>query len=205
MAGRRLFAFGNVCPAVEFVMEIDAFIIPTAAVALAEIGDKTQLLTLVLAARFNAARSIILGILIATLVNHGLSVLLGQWLVDFIPEGWITWIVAGSFLAVGLWLLIPDKDDEESSRFYAYGPFLATLVLFFLAEIGDKTQVATVILAGQYESALLVTLGTTAGMMLANVPVIYLGRKAMDFVPLAYVRYAACALFLLMAIATAFL
>ncbi len=186
-------------------MEIDAFIIPTAAVALAEIGDKTQLLTLVLAARFQAARAIMLGILVATLVNHGLSVLLGQWLVDFLPEGWIKWIVAGSFLAVGLWLLIPDKDDEESSRFDRHGPFLATLVLFFLAEIGDKTQVATVILAGQYESALLVTLGTTAGMMLANVPVIYLGRKAMDFVPLAYVRYSACALFILMAVTTAFL
>ena len=141
----------------------------------------------------------ILGITLATLINHGLSVLAGRWLINLIPAGWGPWLLALSFVAVALWLLIPDKEEAESPLMNRFGPFLATLLLFFLAEIGDKTQVATVILAGQYNSGLLVTLGTTAGMLLANVPVLYLGQKAMTFLPLQYVRYAACGLFLLMA------
>ncbi|GAA0700476.1 TMEM165/GDT1 family protein [Marinobacterium maritimum] len=174
---------------------MDAFIPSTLAVAIAEIGDKTQLLTLFLAARFVQRNAIILGILVATLVNHGLSAWLGAWLVQWIPESWVPWIIGGSFIAVGLWVLIPDKDDEEDGAVLKYGAFIATCILFFIAEIGDKTQIATVILAARYDSLFWVIAGTTIGMMLANVPVAYAGNWLMQKIPLNLARWSACGLF----------
>jgi len=178
---------------------MDAFLSSTLAVAIAEIGDKTQLLTLFLIGRFAGRRgAIVLGILLATLINHGLSAWLGGWLVDWVPAHWVSWIVGLSFIAVGLWVLIPDKDDEEESGSLKYGAFVATCILFFIAEIGDKTQVATVILAARYEELLLpVVAGTTLGMLLANVPVACFGGALMRRVPLHWVRRAACGLFVL--------
>jgi len=185
---------------------MEAFLSSTLAVAIAEIGDKTQLLALFLAARYHRPIAITLGVFVATLVNHALSAWLGLAIASFIPEHWIPWLIAGSFLAIAVWLLVPDKDDEEMGRFAGYGPFMATLILFFLAEIGDKTQIATVILAAKYSTDLLsstaVIMGTTFGMLLANVPVIFAGKWLMDRMPLNLARKAAFVLFVLLAIAT---
>ncbi len=185
---------------------MEAFLSSTLAVAIAEIGDKTQLLALFLAARYQRPYAITLGVFVATLVNHALSAWLGLAIASFIPEQWIPWLIAGSFLAIAIWLLVPDKDDEEMGRFAGYGPFMATLILFFLAEIGDKTQIATVILAAKYStdlwSSFVVIMGTTVGMLLANVPVIFAGKWLMDRMPLNLARKAAFVLFVLLAIAT---
>lgn len=175
---------------------MDALLSSTAVVALAEIGDKTQLLTLLLITRFRARGAIALGILIATLINHGISALIGDWLVSWLPAGWGPWLIGLSFIAVGLWILIPDKDDADTGRFERWGPFVATLVLFFLAEIGDKTQIATVILAAQYQSVLWVTMGTTLGMLLANIPVVLAGNWLMQRVPVRTAHLLACVLFI---------
>lgn len=185
---------------------MEAFLSSTLAVAIAEIGDKTQLLALFLAARYGRPYTIVLGVFIATLVNHALSAWLGLALAAVIPAQWIPWLIAGSFLAIAIWLLVPDKEDDEMGRFAGYGPFLATLILFFLAEIGDKTQIATVVLAAKYStdfwSLLVVIMGTTVGMLLANVPVIFAGKWLMDRMPLNIARKAAFVLFVLLAIAT---
>ncbi|WP_323814822.1 TMEM165/GDT1 family protein [Cellvibrio sp. NN19] len=191
-------------PAKVTIME--AFLSSTFAVAIAEIGDKTQLLALFLAARYGRPYIISLGVLVATLVNHALSAWLGAVLADVIPAEWIKWIVGGSFIAIGLWLLIPDKEDDEMGRFANYGPFVATLVLFFLAEIGDKTQIATVILAAKFSADMWMTMaviaGTTFGMLLANVPVIFAGKWLMDKMPLGIAHKIACGLFILLGIGT---
>jgi len=185
---------------------MEAFFSSTLAVAIAEIGDKTQLLALFLAARYSRPYIISLGVLIATLLNHALSAWLGAWLANLIPTHWIPWIVGGSFIAIALWLLVPDKEDDDMGRFAQYGPFVATLVLFFLAEIGDKTQIATVILAAKYNESLLMTAsviaGTTFGMLLANVPVIFAGKWLMDKMPLNVARKAAFVLFIVLGIIT---
>ncbi|MFC4347591.1 TMEM165/GDT1 family protein [Kordiimonas lipolytica] len=188
-------------PGIEYSF-MEAFFISTLSVAIAEIGDKTQLLSLVLAARYRKATPIIMGILIATLVNHGLSVLLGAWLADLVPADTLRWIIGVSFIVLGLWLLIPDKADDDEAQFKGMGAFTATLLLFFLAEIGDKTQVATVVLAGKYASGLLVTMGTTIGMLAANVPVVLMGKKAMAAMPLKTIHLVACGLFVLIGIGT---
>ncbi|OZG71180.1 hypothetical protein BTA51_22685 [Hahella sp. CCB-MM4] len=172
------------------------------AVSIAEIGDKTQLLSLFLAARFAHRYAIILGILVATLINHSISAWLGVWVTQYIPVGWGPWLIGGSFILVALWVLIPDKDDGASGALDRYGAFLATTILFFLAEIGDKTQVATVILAAQYQSLILVTLGTTLGMMLANVPVVLAGNWIMQRLPMNVMRWTACLVFALLGIAS---
>lgn len=177
---------------------MEALFTSTAVVTLAEMGDKTQLLSLLLAAKFRNKTAIVLGILVATILNHAASAWLGAWLAGFINSDLGHWVLAGSFILVGLWLLVPDKEDGVSSRFDAYGPFVVSLVLFFLAEIGDKTQVATVLLAAEYQSVLWVTLGTTLGMLLANVPVVYLGARLMEKIPLNITRMVASALFILM-------
>ncbi|MEX1034191.1 MAG: TMEM165/GDT1 family protein [Cellvibrionaceae bacterium] len=178
---------------------MEALFFSTFAVAVAEVGDKTQLLSLCLAARFKRRWSIIVGIFLATLLNHALSAALGSWLVEVVPEGLAKWIIAGSFLAIALWVLIPDKlDDGQPGILDRYGPMLATTVLFFIAEIGDKTQVATIVLAAEYQNVMLVTMGTTLGMMMANVPVVIFGEKIMAQLPLDYARYGACILFLLL-------
>lgn len=185
---------------------MEAFISSTLAVAIAEIGDKTQLLALFLAARYGRPYIISLGVLIATLVNHALSAWLGAVLADVIPAEWIKWLVGGSFIAIALWLLIPDKEDDDMGRFANYGAFIATLVLFFLAEIGDKTQIATVILAAKFSADIWMTMaviaGTTFGMLLANVPVIFAGKWLMDKMPMGFAHKAACVLFMLLGIAT---
>lgn len=175
---------------------MEAFLSSTLAVALAEIGDKTQLLSLFLVTRFRNRGAIVAGILVATLVNHGLSAWLGTLLGQWTPGAWARWIIGGSFIAVGLWMLIPDKDDSGPSRFESMGAFAATLILFFIAEIGDKTQIATVLLAAQYQSTLWVTLGTTLGMLIANVPVILAGNWLMQRLPVRTAHIVACVLFI---------
>jgi len=175
---------------------MEALLSSASAVAIAEIGDKTQLLSLFLAARFTQRNAIIAGILIATLLNHALSAWLGAWIADWIPATWLPIIVGVSFIAVGLWVLIPDKEDDDDAGVLRFGAFIATCVLFFIAEIGDKTQIATVILAARFDDATLwVIVGTTLGMMLANVPVVYAGAWLMERMPLVWARRGACMLF----------
>ncbi len=176
---------------------MDAFLFSTFSVALAEIGDKTQLLAFLLISRFRKPWPIIWGILLATLANHGVAAWLGAFAADWLQGEWLTWVVSLSFIAVGLWILIPDKiDDDEESAVEKYGAFIATLVLFFIAEIGDKTQVATVILGAQFESLFWVVMGTTVGMLLANVPVVAIGHLAVDKMPLKWIRLGASTIFI---------
>jgi Ca2+/H+ antiporter, TMEM165/GDT1 family len=181
---------------------MEALLSSTLAVAIAEIGDKTQLLALFLAARYGRPGMIALGILVATLINHTLSAWIGVWLADVIPASWIPWLIAASFAVVAVWVLIPDKADGDLGRWDRYGPFLATCVLFFLAEIGDKTQVATIILAAKYQATTAVIIGTTLGMLLANLPVLFTGRWLMERIPLTQVRIGAALLFLGFAVMT---
>ena len=171
--------------------------------ALAEIGDKSQLLSLFLSSRFKNPRLIIAGILVATLFNHTVSAWLGVWLLKLIPREAAPWIISGSFLLIALWLLIPDRHDGGPSRYDKYGVFAASTILFFLVEIGDKTQIATIVLAAKYDDALWVIVGTTLGMLIANIPVVYAGRLVMDRIPLNYARWCAFALFLVMAFISA--
>lgn len=180
---------------------LESLFVPTFIVALAEIGDKTQLLALLLAARFRKPWPIISGIVVATLANHFLAGAMGNWVAGFFSPATLSWVLAASFVAVALWTLIPDKlDDDESSRLKRYGPFLTTLIAFFLAEMGDKTQVATVMLAAQYPHFLLVVLGTTLGMLIANVPVVLAGNFAAERLPLALIRRLAAAAFAALAL-----
>ena len=174
---------------------LEALFVPTLIVALAEIGDKTQLLALLLAARFRQPWPIILGILVATLANHFLAGAAGNWVAGLFSPVTLSWTLAASFVAVALWTLVPDKlDDDESSSFKRYGPFLTSLIAFFIAEMGDKTQVATVMLAAQYPHFVLVVIGTTLGMLIANVPVVLVGNFAAERLPLTLIRrLAACA------------
>lgn len=185
---------------------MEAFLSSTLAVAIAEIGDKTQLLALFLVSRYKRPYIISLGIFVSTILNHALSAWLGAWLANVIPDTWIPWLISGSFILVALWLLIPDKDDGDLGHFAKYGPFLATCVLFFLAEIGDKTQVATVILAAKYSETLGMTIavitGTTLGMLIANVPVIFAGRWVLERLPLDYARKFAFVLFMAFGVIT---
>jgi len=155
---------------------LDAFLSSTLLVALGEIGDKTQLLSLALVVRYRKPWPILAGVVVATLINHGISVWFGDWLADTIPAGWLTWILGLSFIALGLWMLIPDKDEEVGDK-YRFGPFLTSLVLFFVAEIGDKTQVATVALAVRFQEFWPVLFGTTTGMIAANLPVIWVAHR----------------------------
>lgn len=179
---------------------MDAFFISTSSVALAEIGDKTQLLSLVLATRFKNKWAIIAGILVATLFNHGVSAWLGNWIGQFLQSDTGNTLIGLSFIALALWLLIPDKDEDVDRQYDRYGAFLVATVLFFLAEIGDKTQVATVLLGAHFDSILWVTLGTTMGMLLANVPVVFAGEYLIKVVPLTMVRVVAAIAFVLVGI-----
>lgn len=180
-------------PVWKFVME--TLLVSTFAVAIAEIGDKTQLLALLLAARYRRFWPLAWGILLATVLNHAVAAWLGAWLAGWLSPELLRWIVGGSFIAVALWTLKPDAIDDEAAPESRYGAFVATTVAFFLAEIGDKTQVATVVLAAQYSPLYLVVVGTTAGMLLANLPVVALGAKFADRLPLRYARWGAAALF----------
>jgi putative Ca2+/H+ antiporter (TMEM165/GDT1 family) len=181
---------------------MEAFLASTVSVAIAEIGDKTQLLSLFLVARYAKRLPVILGITVSTLLNHALSAWLGAWIALIIPAAWLPWVLAVSFVAIAGWLLIPDKDDTGNSAFLGMGAFMATTILFFLAEIGDKTQVATVVLAARFTDTLWVVIGTTTGMLIANIPVIMAGGWLMERVPLARVRIGASILFIVMAVVT---
>lgn len=165
-------------------------------VALAEIGDKTQLLAIVLATRFKRPLPIVLGILVATLANHFLAALVGHSAASVLDGPWFRYAIAVSFIAMALWTLVPDKLDEEEAKPARFGAFLTTLVAFFLVEMGDKTQVATVALGAQFSNVFLVTAGTTCGMMIANVPAVFLGNELIKRVPLHVVRTLAALLFL---------
>jgi putative Ca2+/H+ antiporter (TMEM165/GDT1 family) len=170
---------------------LEAFLVSTGVVALAEIGDKTQLLALLLTARFRAPWPIALGILVATVANHALASAVGVWLVGLIGPVALRWILGISFLAMAAWTLIPDDAPDENSTRPRYGVFLTTVIAFFLVEMGDKTQIATVALAAQFNSLIFVVLGTTVGMLLANVPVVFAGDVLMRYVPLKVVRQIA--------------
>jgi putative Ca2+/H+ antiporter (TMEM165/GDT1 family) len=176
---------------------MDALLVSTLTVALAEIGDKTQLLALVLAARYRRPWPIIAGILAATLLNHAASAWVGAWLAGVLSPQVLRWGVVVSFLAVAAWALVPDKLDEKEAAGQEgmRSVFLATVVAFFLVEIGDKTQVATVVLAARYHPLWQVVTGTTVGMLLANVPVVLLGARFAHRLPLRAARWGAALLF----------
>ena len=178
---------------------MESLLVSTLVVAIAEIGDKTQLLAIILATRFKKPVPIILGILVATLANHALAATAGYWVADFLSGAWVKWAIAVSFIAMAAWALIPDKaDDEEGLGAGRYGVFVTTAIAFFLVEMGDKTQIATVALGAKFHSIAWVAAGTTLGMMLANVPAVYLGEAATKIVPLKYVRIGAALIFLLL-------
>jgi putative Ca2+/H+ antiporter (TMEM165/GDT1 family) len=179
---------------------LEALLTSTAVVALAEIGDKTQLLAIVLAARFKRPLPIVLGILAATLANHFLAALVGEQAASLLDGVWFRFAVAISFIAMAAWTLIPDKLDEEEAKPARFGAFVTTLIAFFLVEMGDKTQIATVALGARFESVLPVMLGTTLGMMIANVPAVFFGHEMIRRVPLHVVRWIAAALFLVIGV-----
>ncbi|MCZ8017784.1 TMEM165/GDT1 family protein [Novosphingobium sp.] len=178
---------------------LEAFFASTAVVALAEIGDKTMLLAIVLAARLRAPVAILLGILVATLANHALAALVGSQVAGLIDAPWFRIAVALGFIAMAAWTLVPDKlDDDDDSAAHRGSAFLTTLVAFFLVEMGDKTQVATIALGAQYHSVIIVAAGTTLGMMLANTPAVFLGEKLVEKVSLKLTRTLAALLFLVL-------
>jgi Ca2+/H+ antiporter, TMEM165/GDT1 family len=181
---------------------MDAFLISTGIVALAEIGDKTQLLAFVLAAKFRKPWPIIAGILVATLVNHGLAGALGAWITSMVGPQAMRWVLGVSFIAMAVWILIPDKLDAAESTGVRYGVFVTTVIAFFLAEMGDKTQIATVALAAQFNALFAVVSGTTLGMMIANVPAVLLGNKIANRVPVRMVHGVAAAIFFALGLAT---
>ena len=176
---------------------MEAFLVSTSIVALAEMGDKTQLLALVLAARFRKPWPIVLGIFVATVLNHALAGAAGAWVTTMLGPQVLRWVLAVSFIAMAVWMLIPDKlDDDEAESTPRLGVFGATVVAFFLAEMGDKTQIATVMLAAQYNAYAWVVAGTTLGMMLANAPVVWLGERMMRRVPVRAVHIISALIFL---------
>ncbi len=177
---------------------MEAFLISTGLVAVAEIGDKTQLLAIVLAARFRRPVPIILGILAATILNHGLAALVGVLVAQWLTGVWFQIAVGVGFVLMAAWALVPDKDDEAAGNRTAGGVFLTTAVAFFVVEIGDKTQIATTLLAARFDSIVIVAAGTTLGMMIANIPAVFLGEAVTKVVPLAYVRIGAAVVFALL-------
>ena len=185
---------------------MEALYISTGVVALAEMGDKTQLLAFILAARFKKPVPIILGILLATLVNHGLAGALGAWITSVVSPDTMRWVLGLSFIAMAVWTLIPDKietnGEGETQVAKRFGVFGATLVTFFLAEMGDKTQIATVALAAHYGAPLLVVIGTTLGMLIADVPAVFVGSKFAEKIPMKLVHSIAAAIFAIMGVLT---
>lgn len=182
---------------------MEAFLISTGIVALAEIGDKTQLLAFLLAAKFRKPWPIIAGILVATLANHGLAGALGAWITAMVGPQTMRWVLGVSFIAMAIWTLIPDKlDDEGDSAGLRYGVFGTTVIAFFLAEMGDKTQVATVALAAQFNALVAVIAGTTLGMMIANVPAVLLGNRIAGRIPVRVVHGTAALIFAALGVVT---
>jgi len=186
------------------VPTLEAFLVSTGIVALGEMGDKTQLLAMLLAARFRKPLPIMLGIFVATLANHAMAGAVGQWVAEAIGPQWMRWIIGGSFLAMAIWMLIPDKIDEDDAdaKSLRLGVFGTTVLAFFLAEMGDKTQIATVALAARYTDFFAVVAGTTLGMMLANVPAIYLGDRIARGVSMKLVHSISAGIFAVLGVLT---
>jgi putative Ca2+/H+ antiporter (TMEM165/GDT1 family) len=186
-------------PASELFME--SFLVSTGVVALAEMGDKTQLLAFILAARFKKPLPIILGILAATLLNHGMAGALGSWITSVVNPAYMRWLLGLSFIGMAIWTLVPDKIEEEETQVaQKFGVFGATLITFFLAEMGDKTQIATVAMAAHFHEVLAVVAGTTLGMMIADVPAVFVGNTFAEKIPLKIVHAVAAAIFAIMGI-----
>ncbi len=181
---------------------MEAFLVSTGIVALGEMGDKTQLLALLLAAKFRRPVPIIVGILVATLVNHALAGAVGDWIARALGPDVLRWVIGGSFIAMAAWMLIPDKIDEAEGGHQRFGVFGTTVVAFFLAEMGDKTQIATVALAARYTDLVAVVAGTTLGMMIANVPAVLLGDVVAKKVSMTLVHGIAAAIFAVLGVLT---
>ena len=181
---------------------LETYAVSALLVALAEMGDRTQLLAIMLASRYRRPLPILLGILVATIANHSLAALAGFYLSSILQAAWFKYAVSISFIVMALWALVPDKedDDENKPRRWRMGVFLTTLVSFFLVEIGDKTQVATVALAARYHDVLVVAAGTTTGMMLANIPAVFLGHAVTRVLPINALRIAAAVLYLILGV-----
>ena len=184
---------------------MESLLVSTGVVALAEIGDKTQLLAFILAARFKKPLPIILGILAATVVNHGLAGALGAWITAMVSPEVLRWVLGLSFVGMAIWTLIPDKIEEEETLIAKrFGVFGATLITFFLAEMGDKTQIATIALAAHYAAPLLVVIGTTLGMLIADVPAVFVGDKLASKIPMKLMHAIAASIFAILGLATLF-
>jgi len=182
---------------------MESLLVSTGVVALAEIGDKTQLLAFLLAARFKKPLPIVLGILVATVVNHSLAGALGAWITATLSPEVLRWVLGASFIGMAVWTLIPDKIEEEETQIARrFGVFGATLITFFLAEMGDKTQVATVAMAAHYAAPVMVVIGTTLGMLIADVPAVFVGDKLAHKIPMKLVHGIAAAIFAVLGVAT---
>ncbi len=182
---------------------MESLLVSTGVVALAEIGDKTQLLAFLLAARFKKPLPIILGILVATVINHGLAGALGAWITATVSPDILRWVLGLSFIGMAIWTLIPDEIEEDETQIAKkFGVFGATLITFFLAEMGDKTQIATVAMAVHYATPVMVVVGTTLGMLIADVPAVFVGDKLASKIPMRLVHSIAAAVFALLGVAT---
>lgn len=182
---------------------MESLLVSTGVVALAEIGDKTQLLAFILAARFKKPVPIILGILVATVFNHGLAGALGAWITTTVRPDLLRWILGLSFIGMAVWTMIPDKIEEEETQVaQKFGVFGATLITFFLAEMGDKTQIATVAMSAHYAAPLQVVMGTTLGMLIADVPAVFVGDQLAHKIPMKLVHTVAALIFVLLGAAT---
>jgi Ca2+/H+ antiporter, TMEM165/GDT1 family len=182
---------------------VESLLFSTGVVALAEIGDKTQLLAFILAARFKKPLPIIAGILVATIVNHGLAGALGAWITATLTPEVLRWVLGASFIGMAIWTMIPDKIEEEETHIaQRLGVFGATLVTFFLAEMGDKTQFATVAMAAHYAAPVMVVIGTTLGMLIADVPAVFAGDKLANKIPMKLVHTIAAGIFAVLGVAT---
>lgn len=183
---------------------LEAFLVSTGLVALGEMGDKTQLLAILLAVKFRKPWPIVSGILVATLINHALAGAAGQWVAQTIDPQWLRWIIGVSFLAMALWMLVPDQIDQNLGppRGWHLGVFGSTVVAFFLAEMGDKTQIATVALAARYEMTVVVVIGTTLGMMIANVPAVWLGERIAQKFSMRLVHIVSAIIFAILGVLT---
>ena len=203
MAAARYSRARNISGAARVNPSVEAFLVSTGIVALAEMGDKTQLLAFVLAARFKKPLPIVAGIFVATAVNHGLAGALGAWITTVLGPQVLRWVLGLSFIAMAVWTVIPDRIEEEEARAARrFGVFGATLVTFFLAEMGDKTQLATIAMAAHYGTPAIVVVGTTLGMLIADVPAVFIGDRLSAKVPMRLVHLVAAALFALLGVAT---
>jgi Ca2+/H+ antiporter, TMEM165/GDT1 family len=178
------------------LVPLQTYLVSALLVALAEMGDRTQLLTIMLASRYRAPVPILAGIFLATLANHALAALVGFYLASVLKSTWFHYAVALSFIAMALWALVPDKADEDKPSRLGLGVFLTTTIAFFIVEIGDKTQIATAALAARFHNVLLVTAGTTTGMMLANIPAVFLGQAVTKVLPISALRIGAALVYL---------